>query len=174
MTPQTAPSTPRLTGNDPPVESRPVSRTPEPAPPSTPKTVDRGSEVDMSFSTLADTSIETVSTQAEIQIGPQPLPYVYHRRAQTVSQHLAPVGDFLAHNQRYRQISSPALTIPHLPAMSLSTTTHAEPITHQSFSDWRQEQLKHMKQAKLVNEGKFKTLSSLHGPLSLPYARNPR
>lgn len=164
-----------------------MSRTPQPTQPgplSTPMSVDRNSEIDMSMSTLADVSMETTSTQAEIQMGPQSLPYVYHRRSHTAGQDIGAIGgDMQFRNQRYRQISSPAFT--HMPplAMSLSTTSHGEtkPETKPDIKsepsllcDWRQEQLKHMKPAKLVNEGNFKTLSSLHGPLSLPYARNPR
>ena len=144
--------------------------------------VDRNSDGDNSMSTLADNSMETVSTQAELELGAQPLPYIYHRRSQTASHNVGHIGDMQFRNQRYRQTSSPAVT--HLPtsAMSLSTTSRAEPQSHPEvqmserslLSEWRVEQLKHLKPARLVNEGNVKTLSSLHGPLSLPYARNPR
>jgi hypothetical protein len=41
-------------------------------------------------------------------------------------------------------------------------------------SKWRQEQMKKAKSARPVPGSRERPIPLLHGPLSLPYARNPR
>lgn len=132
---------------------------------------------------MADLTAE--STQAEIEMCPQPIPFVYHRRTQSQLPDPAAVEDLAARSGRFRRISSPALSEMPAPAPIPSPVLKEDKKpedkavpTHDDdyhwFSSWRQEQLDNMKPARLVNEGKMKVLSSFHGPLSLPYARNPR
>lgn len=173
---QTAPSTPRVGKKVQSADQPKRTKTPQPASAMPSGTASRASEADASFTTLADVSTETASTQAEIHIGPQPLPYVYHRRSQSITHDLAPIGELRDRNQRYRRTSSAALTdIPSSvnPPKAIESAV-VDVVDDSGLSAWRRDQLKHMKPAKLVNEGQVKTLASLHGPLSLPYARNPR
>jgi hypothetical protein len=138
-------------------------------------------DADTSYSSAADISGTTMSTQAEIEMCPQPMPFVYRRRALTEGQDDT-LPKEVHFNPHFRQRSSPAnvhirpdileLVQPQSEAsIDVSTSTSTK---GQGLTKWRQEQLDNMKPGKLTGNGTVKVLSSLHGPLSLPYARNPR
>jgi hypothetical protein len=118
-----------------------------------------------------------MSTQAEIQMCPQPMPFIYRRRALTEGQDET-LTKAVHFNPHFRQRSSPAnvhirpdtlelVQPPYEASIDMSTKG-------QGLTKWRQDQLDNMKPGKLTGNGTVKVLSSLHGPLSLPYARNPR
>lgn len=82
----------------------------------------------------------------EIFLGPQPVPFIRNRQR-------LPSGDSEA----------PAPTPPSPPTMAFP-----------KVSKWRQEQMKKAKSARPVPGSRERPIPLLHGPLSLPYARNPR
>jgi hypothetical protein len=122
-----------------------------------------------------------MSTQADIQMCPQPMPFIYRRRALTEGQDET-LPKAVHFNPHFRQRSSPAnvhirpdtlelVQPPYEASIDVSTNMS---IKGQGLTKWRQDQLDNMKPGKLTGNGTDKVLSSLHGPLSLPYARNPR
>jgi hypothetical protein len=130
---------------------------------------------DTSYSSAADISNTTMSTQAEIHMCPQPMPFVYRRRALTEGQE-EPLSKAVHFNPHFRQRSSPAnvhIRPDTLEVIQPPSEASVEMPT-KVLSQWRQDQLDNMKPGKLSGNGTVKVLSSLHGPLSLPYARNPR
>jgi hypothetical protein len=122
-----------------------------------------------------------MSTQADIQMCPQPLPFIYRRRALTEGQDET-LPKAVHFNPHFRQRSSPAnvhirpdtlelVQPPYEASIDVSTNIS---VKGRGLTKWRQDQLDNMKPGKLTGNGTVKVLSSLHGPLSLPYARNPR
>jgi hypothetical protein len=117
----------------------------------------------------------TMSTPSmELSFGPQALPYVYRRHE------LA--GEVVSSSpMNTRNIPFHSLPIRSVPAVTMRRDPDDEDISRVSkigsspgMSTWRQEQLKHMKKAKIEKGAIVKHISPLHGPPSLPYARNPR
>ena len=156
-----------------------------PTPPSTTSTAAEpespAADADTSYSSAADISGTTMSTQADIQMCPQPLPFIYRRRALTEGQDET-LPKAVHFNPHLRQRSSPAnvhirpdtlelVQPPYEASIDVSTSTS---VKGRGLTKWRQDQLANMKPGKLTSNGTVKVLSSLHGPLSLPYARNPR
>jgi hypothetical protein len=131
---------------------------------------------DTSFSSGAQGTASSMSTTADIQICPQPTPFVYRRRALVDNPDETQLKAVHFNPDHLRQHPTPASV--HIRPEILEV---AQPVSEASvevkatpFCAWRQEQLDNMKPGKLTKDGKVKVLSSLHGPLSLPYARNPR
>lgn len=143
-----------------------ISTAPEPESPSD------NVDPDTSYSSAANT---TMSTQAEIHMCPQPMPFVYRRRALTEGQD-EPLSKAVHFNPHFRQRSSPANV--HIRPDTLEViqppSEASVDMSNKGLTQWRQDQLDNMKPGKLAGNGTVKVLSSLHGPLSLPYARNPR
>ena len=170
----TAPSTPAKVGafiddHVGPASPSALSTAPEPGSPA--------EDADTSYSSAADISGTTMSTQAEIQMCPQPMPFVYRRRAMTDGQDET-LPKAVHFNPHLRQRSSPANVHIRPDTLELVQPPYepsAEVINKgPGLTQWRQEQLDNVKPGKLTGNGTVKVLSSLHGPLSLPYARNPR
>ncbi|GMK56357.1 hypothetical protein CspeluHIS016_0301970 [Cutaneotrichosporon spelunceum] len=125
---------------------------------------------DRTFSTpSANNSGSSVSM--DIFLGPQPMSYVHHRQR-------------LLDEDFDRSPSRPS------PAMLAAKASYAISVmddandglkSEQSgtgevlqLSSWRQKQLKKFKHGRPVAGARERPIPTLHGPLSLPYARNPR
>lgn len=127
-------------------------------------------------------SFSTASTPAELLLGPQSLPFVFRRRhyddpdvspSKTVPIYVPP-------DKRITSMSS--RPIPRIVEAEegeiIAEPGAKEPVEHHhapKLSSWRLEQIKYTKRARQAGEKQTpRPISSLHGPLSLPYARNPR
>lgn len=128
-------------------------------------------EFDTSFTSL-DATGSSFSTPAEIMLGPQSLPYIFHRRAATNSGDVSPTKAVFDPSKR--NTSSPALLHASIVEPVIPPTEATSNRPHVELCPWRKEQLKYIKTPRLTNDGKVKHISAFHGPLSLPYARNPR
>ena len=129
---------------------------------------------DSSHSTSGiDTSASLSTPGVDISFGPQPLPFaVHHRRPlhEVISPSRVP------HNTPQSMLSrrprSVPITIRH-PDASVEEVdeviTFGEPVT-----SWRTEQIKYTRKARMSRDDSVRPIPTLNGPLSLPYARNPR
>ncbi|BEI88833.1 uncharacterized protein CcaverHIS019_0201950 [Cutaneotrichosporon cavernicola] len=124
---------------------------------------------DRSFSTPSVNNSGS-SASMDIFLGPQPISYVHHRQR-------------LLDDDFDRSPSRPS------PAMLAAKASHAvavkadvndglnsekggaDEVVH--LSTWRQKQLKKFKHGRPVAGARERPIPTLHGPLSLPYARNP-
>lgn len=126
------------------------------------------------LSTL-DTSVSLSTPGAEISVGPQAIPFAL-RRTLTLPQAESPfrapqrdpVSNTLPLTQRTVriQIRHPDETVEE------AETVAARP--EGPVSEWRKEQLKYMRKGRVSKGLETKRIPTLNGPLSLPYARNPR
>ncbi|WOO82303.1 uncharacterized protein LOC62_04G005797 [Vanrija pseudolonga] len=137
---------------------------------------------DVSFTTPSTGPDSTSSTSLEIFLGPQPLSYIHHRR-----RLLAAEMESSPSRQKPGDLGSLPLTghskvpaaVTHAedsedtlrPLSTHPTAQTTEDTSH--LSQWRQEQLKKAKPIRPVAGARERPIPLLHGPLSLPYARNP-
>jgi hypothetical protein len=144
---------------------------------------------------VANTTIDTsFSSGAEISFGPQSVPFavlgrqsVYHSgehnhrdsHGSKASAGPKPASGLGSSGQRI------ILKENHNPEPKTQQSSPAKPtasqanIKSQSRSDvpmskWRLEQIKYTKKGRLATDEVLFTITAFHGPLSLPYARNPR
>lgn len=71
------------------------------------------------------------------------------------------------------QYQSTPIAIRH-PDGSLEEVDQVLVPSEEPVTDWRKEQVKYMRRARLSNAYETKGIPTFNGPLSLPYARNPR
>ena len=129
------------------------------------------------------------STPAELIFGPQSLPFVLHRRAVTGTGNTSPSKlPAIEYDHRIRHTSMPAVIVrladeeddnivldtaeSHLPLFVANSGADGQ--NEVKMSTWRTEQVKYAKRARRGPDATTKPIPALHGPLSLPYARNPR
>lgn len=126
-----------------------------------------------------DRSLNTPSTapqstsSMEIFLGPQPLPFIHHRRRLLLEE-------YNPSPCRTKGVEQPPLKthkgIAIVPGQAGDTnmqhqdTALGQPV----LSKWRTGQLKKPKNIQPVASARERPVPLLHGPLSLPYARNPR
>ena len=160
----------------------------------------KDSEDDLNESRHLSTDLNTSNADdsllsADLYLGPQMTPYVHRRdRTHSVQATTAAIEDLPA---RQRIPTAPAhfsshsveqiLKVPEpqpitisAPPPMISFPTDGVPLftprlttSMTRLSTWRQEQLKNMKQGR-VTSTHLRKIPTLHGTLSLPYARNPR
>ncbi|WVR00163.1 hypothetical protein IAU59_007305 [Kwoniella sp. CBS 9459] len=135
--------------------------------------------------TSTSANMTTDSTPADLQLGPQDLPFVLRRRGGVNDVNLSPsrlAANVAPFTPRYRDVASTGVTIKPDVRTPLTSTPATRPsnrmtlhtvTTTTQLSTWRLEQLKHARPGKLMGGTTLRPISTLHGPLSLPYARNP-
>ena len=134
-----------------------------------------------------DMSSSAYSTPAELLFGPQSIPFVLRRRALANTRDDSPSkGPIIPENYRPVIISAPAIVqssvnigdqdfAANIGRLSASwSETIGERPKEVKLSAWRMEQIKYTKRAHLAPNATLKPIPALHGPLSLPYSRNPR
>ncbi|WVF72972.1 hypothetical protein IAT40_007790 [Kwoniella sp. CBS 6097] len=135
--------------------------------------------------TSTSANMTTDSTPADLQLGPQDLPFVLRRRAG--AEVTSPASDRLEEDippftPRFRNAMSSGITIRPDLNKPLTSTPATRPsnrmtlhtvTTSSQLSTWRLEQIKNARPAKLMGGTTLRPIPTLHGPLSLPYARNP-
>ena len=135
-----------------------------------------------------DKSSSAYSTPAELLFGPQSVPFVLRRRAiANSSDHSPSKGPFITENYRPVLMSTPNVVVQpsddvgdqgsaaEIGRVSASRTeVLGERRKEVKLSVWRKEQIKYTKRARLEPNATPKHIPALHGPLSLPYSRNPR
>lgn len=137
---------------------------------------------DVSFTTPSTGPDSTSSTSLEIFLGPQPLSYIHHRRRLLAAemepspsrQKPGDIGSLpLTGHSKSSVAGSHAEDSEDTPRpLPAQSTTQPKDTSH--LSQWRQEQLKKAKPIRPVAGARERPIPLLHGPLSLPYARNPR
>lgn len=126
---------------------------------------------DRSFPTPSTELHSTSSASMEIFLGPQPLSFVHHRRrVQNDEFPRSPVHPALSQYTGAPRSKGVAITMPDARPKEASKPTSPPP----PVSRWRREQIKKFKPGRPVNGARERPIPLLHGPLSLPYARNPR
>lgn len=130
------------------------------------------SSADRSFPTPSSEPHSNSSASLEIFLGPQPMSYVY-RRQNVLGEDFdrSPGRPGLYHNiekPKHVDITSPEQ---HHVKTDSKAEDHARPVT---LSRWRQEQIRKFKPSRPVSGARERPIPILHGPLSLPYSRNPR
>lgn len=119
----------------------------------------------------AGDDVDTSHSSVEITVGPQSVPFAVARR---------PPGSGNDHLERIqeRAISDDEdihVAASHSHYQNTATGKVSGPEDAPlPVSSWRKEQLKYQKEARLSTETGPRPISAYHGPLSLPYARNPR
>lgn len=117
----------------------------------------------------------------EIFLGPQPLSYVHHRhRLLAEDFERSPGRPVMGHYSLpiKKGIAIMPDNLPQLKAGNQQDAVVKESDKHEgnqaTLSRWRQEQMKKFKPSRPVSGARERPIPVLHGPLSLPYARNPR
>jgi hypothetical protein len=139
----------------------------------------RSGETNSSFDTTSTIDDMTVSTPGvEVSFGPQGTPYVIRRRPPLGGCDRSETPSMAPHNTLESNLYRPpprrtaAVSIRH-PDGSLDEVERViDPVL--PATTWRQEQVKYVRKARLNPNFKPKNIPTLHGPPSLPYARNPR
>jgi len=136
----------------------------------------------------------TYSTPTELLFGPQSLPFVLRRHATTNTADTSPTKQpKTPYLHRPRNTSIPAVIVlsgdddedeQNDPDREIEQIVHSMrtplingariPHNAANMSSWRTEQIKYTKRARRGPDSGLKAVPHLHGPLSLPYARNPR
>ncbi|OCF44645.1 hypothetical protein I317_01532 [Kwoniella heveanensis CBS 569] len=131
------------------------------------------------------TTMTNDSTPADLQLGPQDLPFILRRRGVVKDLNMDPrrlATDIAPFTPRYRDAASSHVVIRpdvNTPLTSTPATRPSDRVTLHTIttttklSTWRLEQLKHARPAKVMGGTTLRPIPTLHGPLSLPYARNP-
>jgi hypothetical protein len=147
---------------------------------------------DISMSSMSADISSTFSTPHELLLGPQPTPFIFRRRERRNSGETPSKVVFAnaSIGMEHRNVSMPSMTAlaqkhtlsqdesgdgddeGDLQRMDLEVVIGGQ--KEMKLSKWRQEQLEKMNRPKVVSDGPPKPITTLHGPLSLPYARNPR
>lgn len=119
---------------------------------------------DRTFSTPSTVPNSNSSASMEIFLGPQPMSFVQHRQRLLAE-------DF----ERSPTRPSPAefATKPNNCVVIKADLKEDNP-DQRHLSSWRLKQLKKFKASRPVAGARERPIPLLHGPLSLPYARNPR
>jgi len=118
---------------------------------------------------------------ADISFGPQSIPFALRRRelssSDAITYSMSSRDSSFPHSLRHR-ISSLAPTTTYRVEEDDESASQMSVVIDDSveieMSDWRKEQLKYMKKARMGKNQVEKPIPGLQGPLSLPYARNPR
>ncbi len=125
---------------------------------------------DRTFSTPS-VSNSASSASVDIFLGSQPMSYVHHRQRLLDDDFdrspTRPSPAMLAAKAGY----AVAVKAEHRDALK-SDKAGTDDTVH--LSTWRQKQLKKYKRSHPVAGARERPIPTLHGPLSLPYARNPR
>lgn len=135
----------------------------------TPTNTDSSGSGDRTFSSAS--TVPNSASSTEIFLGPQPMSYVHHRQR-------------LLDDDFDRSPSRPSAAMLAAKASHGITIKADINLGHKSdrggvddtihLSSWRQKQLKKFKPGRVVPTSRERPIPTLHGPLSLPYARNPR
>lgn len=119
-----------------------------------------------------DTSASLSTPGVDISFGPQSLPFAARRRRPYEAESPSRVPNNTPQSIAGNRPRSVAVTIRH-PDASIEEVDEiigsGKPVTA-----WRIEQLKYMRKARMSRDDTVKPIPTLNGPLSLPYARNPR
>ncbi|WRT70218.1 uncharacterized protein IL334_007213 [Kwoniella shivajii] len=144
-----------------------------------------------SKATSGSDMISTLSTEPpDLSFGPQSVPFPLRRRGILIDAHSTPSRpSSQSFTPKFRTAATPpvvirpASTVTEKPAPSVSpiqAVTHTplvvasfDNVDIERFSSWRREQIKLARTAKLMAGTTPRPIPTLHGPLSLPYARNP-
>ena len=146
---------------------------------------------DTSYTSVSVNTSSDFSTPAELIFPPQSLPFVLRRRAVTTAVDFTPSkaqdNTLIAHLRRTSlnpvivqdysegEDDDVDIQVPENPAHQHQIVGD-ERVASVSvkLSSWREEQIKYTKRARRGPDTAPKPIPTLHGPLSLPYARNPR
>lgn len=107
------------------------------------------------------------ASSLEIFLGPQPLPYIRNR-------HRIVFDEIDPSPCRSKSSESSTSSFNMVQKGSIVMTSHPSQESRPEVSNWRKEQLKKVKSIRPVAGARERQIPLLHGPLSLPYARNPR
>ena len=123
-------------------------------------------------STSFNTSRSLSTPGMDISFGPQSPTFTTRRRALPADDapkvpENSPIS-YLGH--RYKSVP---ISIRH-PEGSLEEIDEVLVPTEDPVTEWRKDQVKYMRRARLSNPKETKEIPTFNGPLSLPYARNPR
>ncbi len=126
---------------------------------------------------------------AELALGPQPLPFVLQRAASGINDTSPSKQPRAFYDYRLHNYSMPAVIVDLDEDKEEDLSDAGENIRSSKLtfandddtdapalklSTWRTEQIKYTKRARRGQDSTPKPIPALHGPLSLPYARNPR
>ena len=145
----------------------------------------RGTSRHTSHHTSGESSVEYDSSFSipgiELSFGPQTAPFILRRRAVTTAE--SPIKapqNTPASIKATRVISMPAVRYHRDPTDDVCEGDADEASDNEVLatpillSTWRYEQIKFTRKARMSKDPKIRPIPTLHGPLSLPYARNPR
>ncbi|OCF61291.1 hypothetical protein L486_00938 [Kwoniella mangroviensis CBS 10435] len=134
----------------------------------------------------SDVNMTTISSSApEVSFGPQEVPFPLRQRETHVDAHSTPSRPpTQTYQPRFRTTNAPPvvirpITTEKIQPTSRSVTTATAVVSSgddydsKLLSTWRREQIKTTRTAKLMAGTTPRPIPTLHGPLSLPYARNP-
>lgn len=139
------------------------------------------SSPDNSLSTPSTAPNSAASASVELFLGPQPLSYIHLRNRILNGEEYNPSPlrpknvDGHAEVPPLMTVASNSNVIERPPQVTLVPSEKVAPDANApQLSKWRQEQLKKVKPIRPVAGARERPIPLLHGPLSLPYARNPR
>ena len=127
-----------------------------------------GRQRQISLDTNPSGAADMSNSSIDLSFGPQSIPFsLLRRRTQSAGAEAATVNV-----KDFRNSSMPNAV--YHSAMFASDTKDDIIDQPLPFSSWRMEQLKNAKPGRLVGNHSIRRIPPFHGPLSLPYARNPR
>lgn len=139
------------------------------------------SSPDNSLSTPSTAPNSAASASVELFLGPQPLSYIHLRNRILNGEEYNPSplrpknATGSAEVPSLISVPSGSNVIERPPQVTLVPSEKMAPDADSpQLSKWRQEQLKKVKPIRPVAGARERPIPLLHGPLSLPYARNPR
>lgn len=120
---------------------------------------------------LEDHSFDiTTSTQSETDILlPRGVPYIHRRQLADAETHSTPIN-----LSSFYQPSSIGRGKPITIRDPLSPHPEVEQKAALQLTEWRKEQLRRQNPPRLMEPVVLRSITALHGPPNLPYARNPR
>ncbi|WWC94884.1 hypothetical protein V866_001735 [Kwoniella sp. B9012] len=134
----------------------------------------------------SDVNMTTISSSApEVSFGPQEVPFPLRQRETHVDAHSTPSRPSAqTYQPRFRNTNTPPVVIKPITTEEIQSTSRAvitatavvssgDDYDSRLLSSWRREQIKTTRTAKLMAGTTPRPIPTLHGPLSLPYARNP-
>ena len=130
-------------------------------------------------SKVYETSLSTLDSSAtlstpgqDISFGPQAIPFMLRRRAGIEVGESPIKGPNNTPSSLHKAKSAP-LQIRH-PDGSIEEVDEVVTASEEPVSSWRKDQVKYMRKGRMSKNPALKRIPTLNGPLSLPYARNPR
>lgn len=126
---------------------------------------------DRSFSTPSTVPNSNSSASMELFLGPQPMSYVHHRQRVMAAEEFERSPSRPSPAEFTKTNNSVVIKVD----VNDETKNDKGDVSDKShLSTWRQKQLKKFKASRPVAGARERPIPLLHGPLSLPYARNPR